>query len=453
MPDFVSLNTALSALHAARVRIDTAANNVANASTTGYTRQRVELAPLPPFNSIVGQIGTGVEVVDIIRVRDQFLDNRVRTGQASLSEASVRSDLLGRAELTLSEPDDGITAGLNELWAAFEELALTPTSSAARVATLSTLDQLADRVRSIADGWAQLGQDATLGLTQRVDETNDLLQAVADVNQAIIDSGSAYSPNQLLDRRDALLDSLARTAGASSTVNADGTVVVSLGGVTLVDRVDVSPLTLRPDLQVEVGGTPVAAGGEIVGYQRFLTQDLPALQADLDGFAEDLAGALNAQHQAGWVDGTTQGGDLLTYTSGDAARTLTSAITDPSDLAVSSEQGPPFPSFNGVNAQALANLRTSVVASGGTDTIDGSARQLAVDLGAQVAAAERSVDTQTALASAAEVARQSQHGVSLDEELVQLTEAQHAYDAAARLMSAIDEALDTLINHTGIIGR
>jgi flagellar hook-associated protein 1 FlgK len=120
---------------------------------------------------------------------------------------------------------------------------------------------------------------------------------------------------------------------------------------------------------------------------------------------------------------------------------------------VSSEQGPPFPSFNGVNAQALANLRTSVVASGGTDTIDGSARQLAVDLGAQVAAAERSVDTQTALASAAEVARQSQHGVSLDEELVQLTEAQHAYDAAARLMSAIDEALDTLINHTGIIGR
>ena len=453
MPDIVSLNTALSALHAARVRIDTAANNIANASTPGYTRQRVELRPLAPFNTIVGQVGTGVMVEDIVRMRDQFLDARSRTGQADLSEASVRSDLLGRAELGLAEPDSGITSSLNDLWAAFEDLALTPTSSAARVSTLSTLEQLAGRVRSIAQGWALLGDDATQALNQRVSETNDLLQAVADVNQAIVDSGTAYTPNQLLDRRDSLLDALAATAGATSVIDADGTVKVTLGGATLVDRTVVTPVALRPDLQLAVSGSPVPAGGEIGGYQRFLIQDLPALRTGLDDFAEDLASALNAQHAAGWVNATDQGGDLLTFTSGDAARTLASAITDPSDLAVSSDSGPPFPAFNGLNAQALANLRTAAVAAGGADTLDGSAQALAIDLGAQVAAAARTVDTQTALASASDMARQSQHGVSLDEELVQLSEAQHAYEAAARLMTAIDEALDTLINRTGIIGR
>jgi flagellar hook-associated protein 1 FlgK len=153
------------------------------------------------------------------------------------------------------------------------------------------------------------------------------------------------------------------------------------------------------------------------------------------------------------VDGTTQGGDLLTFTAGNAARTLASAITDPADLAVSSDPGPPFPAFNGTNAQALADLRTGFVAAGGTDTLDGSARALAIDLGAQVAAADRTVETQRALSAAADLARDAQHGVSLDEELVLLTEAQHAYGAAGRLMTAIDEALDTLINHTGLVGR
>jgi len=276
---------------------------------------------------------------------------------------------------------------------------------------------------------------------------------VADVNQAIVDAGSMYTPNQLLDRRDLLLDSLASIVGASSVIADDGTVQVTLAGTTLVNRTVVTPVTLRPDLQLDVSGTALPAGGEIGGYQRFLIDDLPALRSNLDAFAQDLATTLNAQHAAGWVNPTTHGGALLTYTAGDAARTLTSAVTDPSDLAVSSDPGPPFPAFNGANAQALANLRTALSAAGGTDTLDGRAQALAIDLGAKVAAAGRRVDTANALASAANTARDAQHGVSLDEELMELTQAQHAYEAAARLISIVDEAMDTLINRTGIVGR
>lgn len=454
MPDLVALNTALSALRAARVRIDTAANNVANVSTPGYTRQRVELAPRPSFPTPFGQLGTGVDVMEIRRVRDLFLDARVRTSQDQLGQLSVRAELLDRAERVLAEPDQGITGRLADLWAAFEELALSPTSSAVRVATLSALDDLATRIRSVASGWERLREDATDALAARVAEVNDLLRALADVNRAIVASASGRPSNDLLDRRDALLDALARSVGATATVRDDGTARVSLAGMSLVDREAVSLIGLAPDRALlHPSGIELTAGGEVGGFQRFLVEDLPQLQASLDSFVEDLAAALNAQHQAGWVSESQQGGPLLTYAAGAAAATVRLAFTDPALLAASSDPGPPFPAFNGENARALADLRTALVARGGTETLEGSARALAVDLGARVAAALRASDAQRALASAAELARSESHGVSLDEELTLLIEAERAYQATARVMSVVDEALDVLINRAGMVGR
>lgn len=454
MADLVALNTALTALRAARVRIDTASNNVANVATPGYTRQRVELAARRSLPTPLGQLGTGVDVVQIRRIRDLFLDARVRASQDQLAQLSVRAELLDHAERILAEPDQGLTGRLADLWAAFEELALSPTSSAVRTATLSALDDLATRIRSAASGWERLGRNAADALAARVAEVNDLLRALADVNRAIVASPSGLASNDLLDRRDALLDALARSVGATATVRDDGTARVSLTGMSLVDGEAVSPLGLGPGRAlVHPSGIELAAGGEVGGFQRFLVEDLPRLQASLDSFVEDLATALNAQHQAGWVSETEQGRPLLIYAAGAPAATVRLAFTDPALLAASSDPGPPFPAFNGENAQALANLRTALVARAGTETLEGSARALAVDLGARVAAALRASDAQRALASAAELARSESHGVFLDEELTLLMEAERAYQATARVMSVVDEALDVLINRTGVVGR
>jgi flagellar hook-associated protein 1 FlgK len=103
--------------------------------------------------------------------------------------------------------------------------------------------------------------------------------------------------------------------------------------------------------------------------------------------------------------------------------------------------------------QALAGLRTALAAGGGTATLGATAAGIAVRVGSAAANATRSAQSQLAIASAAETARQSGHGVSLDEEMTELMAAQHAYDAAARVMTTIDQTLDTLINRTGLVGR
>ncbi len=455
MADFVSLNTALTALRAARVRIDTAAGNVANAATPGYTRRRVELVPAPSYLSAEGWMGGGVDVAAIARTRDLFLDARVRGGQDLLGQLSVRAELLQRAEAALAEPDQGISAPLAELWAAFEELALSPTSSGTRITVLNALRDVTARIRAVAGAWDALERDAATTLQTRVDEVNDLLRSVADVNRAIVATPTGQPDGTLLDQRDALVDRLAVLIGARAIPQEDGTVRVSVGGMGLVDGTVATTvqLTASFDLVDAATGASLAPGGEIGGYRRFLLEDLPSLRADLDAFAQDLAEALNAQHQAGWVSDSTPGGALLSYTPGDAARTLQVAISDPSQLAASSQPGPPFPAFNGENARALAGLRTALAASGGTDTLGGAARALAVGLGATVAGALRATETQRQLTAAAELARQGEHGVSLDEEMTALIEARHAFDAAARLMSVVDEALDVLINRTGLVGR
>ncbi|MGH2735626.1 MAG: flagellar hook-associated protein FlgK [Actinomycetota bacterium] len=464
MPDFVALNTALSALRTARVRIDIASHNVANASTPGYTRQRVDQHPNPVFQSQVGAIGTGVSVSGIGRIRDGFLDARVRTASSTYGQFSIEHDLLDRAEQILAEPDEGITSRLSDLWASFEELALAPANTGARIAALGALEDLSARIRSVAEGWDRLADDVANHMSVRVDEVNNMLRGVADLNRQINENIHGGMPNDLMDQRDVLLDQLATAIGATSTPLEGNMVRVSLNGLSLVDGIVPSklqyamdPLTKQVSIVHPSGG--MKAGGEIGGYQTFINVDKPALLGKLNDFVSDFVTALNAQHQAGYSDPVAAGGPgvaggpLFNLVPGEEARKLTVAITDASQLAVSSDPGPPFPVNNGVNAQALADIRTQLTANGGKDSLDEAMRALVVELGAKVSVAKRGADSQEGLLSAAEIVRDSHHGVSLDEELTLLMEAEHSYQAAARVMSAVDEALDVLINRTGIVGR
>ena len=106
-----------------------------------------------------------------------------------------------------------------------------------------------------------------------------------------------------------------------------------------------------------------------------------------------------------------------------------------------------------MNAEALSALRDSLVADGGTLTVDDAMRNIVSFVGEMTASAISGARSQAALTSAAESARMQAHGVSIDEEMVNLITYQRAYEAAARVMTAVDESLDTLINRTGLVGR
>lgn len=455
MSDFISLYTAFSGLTAAQAGINTSSHNVANASTIGYTRQRVDLATRMPYHHRFGTVGQGVDIANISRVRIDGLDTQVRRSASAQGRLDVLADLLAKTESVMGEPDAGITAGLANLWTAFDELTLDPPDASARQHVITTLSQLATNVRGVAEKWDIERQSASNSLEAYVDRTNAMLHDIAQLNRQILDATSLPGePNDLLDRRDLVMDDLSNIAGVTVTIMDNGAARVSLDGLSLVSDTMVSPLSYDPGtFQIaHSSGANVTVGGELSGFQSFLQTELPGFEAALNTFARELADALNAQHASGYTPDGAAGGDLLSYTVGREAASLVVAVSHHSEVAAAGS-GPPVPEFDGMNAEALSALRDSLVADGGTLTIDDAMRNIVSFVGEMTAATISGARSQAALTSAAENARMQAHGVSIDEEMVNLITYQRAYEAAARVMTAVDESLDTLINRTGIVGR
>lgn len=452
--DFSALHVALSGLRAAQVGIDTTSHNVSNASTEGFTRQRVDLAARRPRTVPMGQLGTGVDITDITRARSSFLDARVRSSIAGSAELGVRASFLTRAENVFAEPDLGISGALEGLFDAFEELSLEPTDMSARSGVLSQLDTVALRINQVYQGIEVLRADARSTLVGTVAEVNDLLGQVAQLNVGILETAvSSGSPNDLMDKRDLLVDRLSQLLGVRVSDQGGGSLQVSLGGVSLVSGGNVRPLSVDAAGQIlHPSGLVITPGGEIRGLQAALVTDLPGLSADLDALAVDLAAALNSIHTSGFHAGGA-GADLLGYSPSEPAKTLARVLSNPAELATAATAGPPFPAFDGSNAERLAGLRTALTANGGTASLPDALHGIVVTLGREVASLNTASETQMGLAEAAERARMSVHGVSVDEEMVSLMEYQRMYEAAARVITAVDQALDTLINRTGLVGR
>lgn len=457
MVDFSALHVALSGLRAAQYAMDTASHNVSNANTPGFTRQRVDMASRYPRITPNGQIGLGVQVTDITRIRDTFLDSRYRSSVGALSNIQSRATFFDRAEQILAEPDDGITAELGDLFDAFEDLALNPPDEASRVAVIEQLGSLAGRISSIAGQLEGLRQDGVVSLKAAVGEVNSTLAQVAELNVAILDASasSAGTPNDLMDQRDKLLDRLSDLAGVSVAIEGNGNARVSIGGISLVSGSSARPLSFDESTGeiTHPSGVAVVPGGELRGLQISVTDDIPTMVGRLDAFVVDLSSAVNSTHAAGFTASGAAGGQLFTYDPLAPAKTISVAVSDPADLATASTAGPPYPSFDGTIAQALSDLRTSLSASGGTTTLVDSYRAFVSALGQESATARNSAATQDGLVSAASIARDSSHGVSVDEEMVSLIEFQRMYEAAARVITTVDQALDTVINRMGVVGR
>ncbi len=451
-----SLNTGYSGLAASQLGIDTASHNVANANTDGFTRQRVEQSTNRARDVVVGQVGQGVTVDDITRARDAFLDDRLRGALSSKGKMETSADLLSRAENVLGEPSFGISTALDDLFSSFEDLSLDPTDQGRRIAVLNDLGAVTGRFNGISEGFDALSADASTRVSVTLDSVNALLGEVAEMNGAIVQSSSGgTTPNDLLDRRDKVLDNLSEALGVHVRLDNRGVARVSLNGLALVDGTSSNPLSWNPGTQqlLHTTGTPLTAGGSLGGLQSFITTDLPAISTILDNLAIDLADALNTTHAAGFSDSGVPGGALLTFNATNPAGTLAVIVTNPADLAASDTDASPFPVHNGENARRLAELRDALTASGGTQSLSSATRVFVTDLGGRTSAAQKAATTQSNLHTSAELSRAASHGVNIDEEMIDLIKYQRAYEAAARVITAADQLLDTLINRTGVVGR
>ena len=470
MSSFSGLSTALSSLNAQRQALEISGQNVANANTVGYTRQRADLSSVGPQSAsslFSGGLatGNGVRVGGVARLGDIFLDARVRSETGSAAFAATRAETFARLESTVAEPGDkGVAHAMAEFWSAWQDLGNAPGSAAARAVVLEDAQALASRISgghaAVATQWTQARSE----LDDAVVDVNSAATAVADLNERIRAlTASGGTVNELVDQRSVLVTQLAGLVGANAVEREDGTLDVMVEGNALVRgakahalAIDAGSWTMGSAVTLRWAGTDTEVsprGGHVAGLVNAVAPAdaggvLAGAARSYDELATTLITRVNAQHAQAKTAGDPQqaGGPFFAPTPPGAspARMLAVAVTDGAQIAVGRPGSGPL---DGSMADDMAALGTSA------DGPDAVWSTFVVDLGVSARSATQRAAVSESTRATAERLQLAGASVDIDEESVNMLTYQRAYEGAARVLTAIDEMLDTLINRTGVVGR
>ncbi|QDW62443.1 flagellar hook-associated protein FlgK [Oerskovia sp. KBS0722] len=471
MSSFAILNTARQGLNAAQAGIDVTGQNVANLNTNGYTRQRIQQSSVSPLAEMglarfaqPVRNGQGVSIDGVARLGNLFLESRVRQTASNEGYSVVRATAFNAVEDIHGEPSDtGMSATLQSFWSGWQDVANAPGKEAqARVVierAVGIVDRLVAGRAEVAGQWQQSRTSAT----SLVSEVNAMADKVAALNAQIRDAaGQGVSTNELVDHRNQVTASLAQVAGAQASMNPDGTVSVLLGGNLLVDGTTTNPVKLAGSQSMDgvttdpvrlewahrAGAQVALEGGDLAGHLSALA---PASSggvyaqaaAGYDALASTIAAQVNALHTTAQTTTGAPGGDFFVFDAGKPpASGIKVAVTDPAQVAAGGGGG----ALDGSVADKIARLG---VASDGPDA-GWSAHVATIAVKSSSATYDAKLATIASTAAFSDLLSNS--AVSLDEETVNLVQYQHAYQGAARVLTAVDEMLDQLINRTGRVG-
>ncbi len=466
MSDFAALNTAFTGLDVHRRRIDVIGENIANASTPGYRRRTVDLSAIEGPNGLgvftgTDRAGRGVEIRSISRVIDPLLEAHVRSETSRAASLGIQAEALNELEANwASFGDSGISAALRDLGAAFDDLVNDPGDTAIRAIVLQRGDAVAAAVRDAHAAAIDVHNGLDGRVDTVVDRVNSLASSIAASDANIIAARAAGADAASLeDGRDALIDELTSLVGGDVRYDDNGGVSITLDGLRLVGDGRAATLSTarvadaalgvhgldRVEVQTDNGRTLTIRSGDLAGTLDAANGLIGEQLNDLATFAQELADSYNTAHTAGaGLDGTT-GRSFFDATGGPGGFSLHADVAgDPTAIAA---RGATAGSLDTTVAEALAAL---------SDSPDGPSAawdQLVTELASVTAGAMQRANTAGQTAAAAEAARTATSGVSLDEEMTELISAQRAYEASARMISTVDEMLNTLINNTGLVGR
>ena len=477
------LSIARTAIAAHQAAVQTVSNNIANAETEGYSRQRAELVPRYPQQFGYGWVGTGVEVNNVVRLRDSLLDANFRRESASAEGFGLRRDALGQIEGILGEPNDQALSGaLDAFWSAWSDLSNNPGSPSNQAVVRQRGIEVASTLNRFATRLGDLETNTRAQLSMSVDRINQLAGQLADLNGQITAAEvTGVQAPDLRDARDRIADQLSKLAGSRVIQQNNGTFAFLIGGVTIVDAVNARPIDVKPGSPASVGlvGSPDAfprMEGSLGAIVTVLNSDIPDVRGKLDSLAKGLVNGVNFLHTSGW----TAAGDALgnaNWNAGtpptgsrvnffDPARITAGSISISAEVTANAGVIASGSTQNalGDNTLALAlgalrdstgtaSLQTAMGAvtfaaqvglSGGA-TFGDSYRNTVTSVGMEFRAADASATTYDTLASQAENRRQSVSGVSVDEELTLLLRHQQAFQAASRLVTTADEMAQSIL--------
>lgn len=313
--------------------ITTAGHNISNANTEGYSRQRVQLKEFDPlYNPGLerperpGMIGQGIDVQSINRVRDEMLDQRITETQNTETYWQTRSDYYSMIEQVYNEPDEiSVRSNMDKFWQSWQELSVHPESQAARQAVVSRGESLTDSIRSKWDNLMGIGNLLNSDIEATVKEVNDYANQIAAVNGEIVRSRAmGDNPNDLLDRRDLLVDKLSKLVNITTDrrdanefmVHVEGRVLVQ-GSVarnfdleTPVDNNGYDKLVWK-----DTGNDAFVAGGKLGALIELRDVDIRNEVQSLNTMTMNFADLVNDVHRNAYGANNVTGLDFFTQRS------------------------------------------------------------------------------------------------------------------------------------------
>lgn len=516
MSTFHGLEVARKALFAQQRGLYTTGHNISNVNTEGYSRQRsnfVTSSPYPPQTffkpKIPGQMGTGVEIGTVQRVRDEFLDFQFRLENSRANYWNKRSEAMSRMEKLLNEPtDNGLATTIDRFWQSLQDLVDNVDNEGARSVVAHRGLAIAETLNYLSRSLQSIRTDLRDQIDVSVGHVNSLVRQINDINGQIVKiEPHGLLPNDLYDERDRLVDELSKyvnirvhyTASSEGSPDiADGLASIELldsrgnsigNGVYLLDvrgvgslkdainefkvqysdsghnevtRISVSGYDGVEDLALLDSIGSISALVKAYGYENPEDGEVnyPYILDQLDNLAKALAEEFNAQHALG-VDAETGANGIPFFVNNEGSSdinlitaeniTVNQAILDNPNLIAASLPG--AGSQNANNALELSKIFDKDAAILNGTSIRNFYTLLIGEIGVKGQEAVRMTENTEILREQVNEQRQSVAAVSLDEEMTNLIKFQHAYNAAARNITAIDEMLDRIINNMGLVGR
>ena len=469
-----------SALRAQQFGLNLVGNNIANVNTPGYSRKaaliKVETA------ARTGVAG-GVKVDGITRQRSTFLDSQARFQSNILGRLDAKQELMGVVESIFTELAGGgasetnaifnqpggaaLSGGFSRFFNAFQDLANNPQSQAGRAQVREEASFIIQQFKRMADKLSELRNEIDIKFKSTVRDINRLTEDIGQMNARILaaKAKSTDVAGNLDDERDRLIDELSFLIDTSVRENTDGTLTVTGAtgaGVLLVDGANVVELGTRGVIRdgASVSDLTLAATGEVItvasGKLRGLTevrdQEIVSYKQSLDELATKFVERVNAVHSTGFGSDGSTGNDFFAPAI-TVARDIALSVDIADNLDKIATASPSADNANisaglgdGSIAQAIADLATERSLGGGTQSFEEFYADLQGRIGAEALEVINDFEGQGLVMQQISNRRENVRGVSINEEASDLILFQRGYQAAARIITTIDEMMQTALN-------
>ncbi len=450
--------------------LQTTAHNIANKSTEGYSRQRVDMVT----NESVGEgrlrIGMGARASQVNRTNNEYLEKQLEHEGNQLGYQTSKSEMLGRVEQVYNEQvNKGLNHSLGNFFNSFRELSNNPESLATRTQVKESAEYLAKDFNRVNGQLKEIQNDADFRIGLKVEEINQSTREIAQLNQKIQTIELNGTPaNDERDRRDLLVKQLGEKVSIKSAESKDGMLAISVAGTGVLvsghsqrDLVTASTpgrdnkregnvdiFYKSTDHSTPVNITKQIKGGELGGLLEVRDSVVNDFIGGMDQLAAKVTEEVNMAHVQGY-DRNGQTGNLFfadNYSVDGAAENMKLSEAVSNDVGRIAAGAQPDAAGDNRMANVLSGLQYKGVFDGGKTTLDDHYNALVGKIGIEAQRANSAAESQGDIVGQLKNLRESISGVSIDEEMTKMIEFQKAFDASARMVRTADEMMDTVLN-------